>query len=114
MAGNEEEKAQVLHALLRVCFAHPTVQGFYQWGFWSGAHWKPERALWGKDGEPTRAAEVYRDLVYRQWWTRFEGPADDRGFVTVPAFFGKHRVSVGTKSKLVTLARGQSSLQVSF
>ncbi len=112
--GDEQEKARVLEAFFRICFAHPAVHGIYQWGFWSGAHWKPKRALWGKEGQPTAAANVYRDLVYREWWTRFEGKANAHGVVRVPAFFGKHRVESGGKSKVVTLERGASSLRVSF
>ena len=112
--GDEAEKARVLTSFFRVCFAHPGVRGIYQWGFWSGAHWKPERALWGKEGKASPAAEVYRDLVYHEWWTRFDGKADARGWIRVPAFFGKHRVESGGKSKIVTLERGQSSVRVSF
>ena len=44
---------------------------------------------------PTPAAEAYRDLVFRQWWTRWQGKADAQGRREVRAFFGKHRVTAG-------------------
>jgi hypothetical protein len=40
------------------------------------------------------AAVTYRDLVFREWWTREKGVANDQGICEIPVFLGKHRVSV--------------------
>ena len=45
--------------------------------------------------EATPAADVYRDLIFRQWWARWQGKADAQGRCEVRVFFGKHRVTAG-------------------
>lgn len=103
--ADEVRKARGLEDFFRTCFAHPSVTGIWQWGFWEGAHWKPRAALWRKDFSPTPAAEAYRRLVYDEWWTRWEGTADANGRCEVPAFFGRHRVEANGEGAEVVLAR---------
>lgn len=73
------------------------------WGFWEGANWIPVSSLYRRDWSPTPAAESCRDLVLRQWWTRWQGKADAQGRCEVRAFFGKHRVTAGGKEQIVEL-----------
>lgn len=110
----EQAKAKALTDYYRICFAQPAVQGILMWGFWEGANWIPVSSLYRRDWSPTPAAEAYRDLVFRQWWTRWRGKADARGRCEVRAFLGKHRVTVGGKEQVVELQRGQPQRQVSF
>lgn len=107
----EEQKARDLADYFRICFAHPAVTGILMWGFWEGANWIPQSSLFKRDWTPTPAAHAYRDLVFNQWWTRWEGRADATGRVEVPAFFGKHRVTAGGKSVEVVLARAARSTE---
>ena len=100
---DERAKARYLREFYHTCFAHPAVEGIYMWGFWGGAHWRPKAALWNKDFTPTPAAKAYRDLVFNQWWTRWEGRADENGLCKVRVFFGKHRVQAGGRIREVTL-----------
>jgi len=109
---DEEAKARGLEALYRVCFAHPAVEGVLMWGFWAGRHWRPDAAPWQKDWTPTPAAEVYRKLVYDEWWTRFEGKADAQGRCEVPVFFGRHKVTAGGKTLEVALGRKEGKKHV--
>jgi GH35 family endo-1,4-beta-xylanase len=99
---DEQAKAQQLDMFFRICFAHPAVEAIYLWGFWEGAQWRPDAALWKQDWSPTPAAEVYRDLVFRQWWTRFRGRADAQGVCRVSVFQGTHlvRINGGTPQPL--------------
>jgi len=53
------------------------------------------------------AAEAYRDLVFRQWWTRWQGRADAQGRCEVRAFYGKHQVKAGNQMTVVELKRAQ-------
>ena len=73
------------------------------WGFWEGANWIPVSSLYRRDWTPTPAAEAYRDLVYKQWWTNWQGKADANGRCEVRAFYGRHRVVVDGKEKIVEL-----------
>ena len=106
----ERAKAKAIVDYYRICFAHPAVEGILMWGFWEGANWIPVSSLYRRDWSATPAAEAYRDLVYGQWWTDWRGRTDDKGRCEVPAFFGRHKVTVGDKVAIVTLTRdGQTA-----
>ncbi len=109
---DEAEKARLLGEFYRTCFAHPAVEGILMWGFWEGAHWRPKAALWKRDFTPTPAALVYRDLVFDDWWTRWEGSADADGVCEVPAFFGRHMVEVNGAGKEVLLRKSARVVQL--
>src|SRR4030042_438570 len=75
----EQTQAKNLTEYDRICFPHPAVKGILMGGFWEGANWIPQSSLYRRDGTPTPAAEAYRDMVFKQWWTRWEGKADANG-----------------------------------
>ena len=110
----EEAKARALVEYYRLCFANPAVKGILMWGFWEGANWIPASALYRRDWSPTPAAGAYRDLVFKQWWTRWRGQADAQGRCAVPAFYGRYRVSTGEKARVVDLKRTEQTRSVSF
>jgi len=110
----ERAKAEALVRYYRICFAHPAVQGILMWGFWEGANWIPASSLYRRDWTPTPAAEAYRDLVYKQWWTRWEGKTDDDGTAVARVFQGQHRVTGAGKSQVVKIPAGTKSLRVSL
>lgn len=110
----EQAKAKALTEYYRICFAHPAVQGILMWGFWEGANWIPQSSLYRRDWTPTPAAEAYRDLIFNQWWTRWQGAADANGQCRVPAFFGRHRITVGSQEKTIDLNRTAGAATVSF
>lgn len=95
---DEQTQADALRGFYRTCFAHPAVEGILMWGFWRGRHWQKHHAILREDWSLTPAAEAYRQLVFRDWWTRWEGKADKKGVCDVPAFFGRHRVEVAGKA----------------
>jgi len=111
---DEQRKAKALVDVYRTCFAHPAVEGILMWGFWEGAHWRPRAALWKRDFTPTPAAEAYRDLIFNQWWTRFDGRAGADGHCEIPAFFGRHRVTVNGVSREVDLRKTDKTVEVDF
>lgn len=110
----EEAKAKALTDFYRICFAHPAVTGIMMWGFWEGANWIPVSSLFRRDWSPTPAAIAYRDLVYREWWTSWRGQADAQGRCTVPAFFGRHKVTAGAREVVVELKRADPTARVSL
>ena len=108
----ERAKADNLQQYFRICFAHPAVTGIMMWGFWEGANWIPQSSLYKRDWTPTPAAEAYRDLVMKQWWTRWTGTAGADGKVTLRAFYGRHRVTVNGKEMLVDLKQTDGTKRV--
>ena len=111
-AAEEEAKARELADYFRICFAHPAVSGILLWGFWEGANWIPQSSLFKRDWSPTPAARAYRDLVFHQWWTEWEGTADASGHVEAPVFFGTHRVTSRGKTATVVLRKVARSADV--
>jgi endo-1,4-beta-xylanase len=105
----EARKAEALEEYFRICFAHPAVEGILLWGFWEGANWIPQSSLWKRDWTPTPAARVYRDLVFKEWWTEWQGTADDKGLCEVRAFYGQHRVMVDGQEFTVKLSKAEGS-----
>ncbi|MEP7323831.1 MAG: endo-1,4-beta-xylanase, partial [Saprospiraceae bacterium] len=110
-----EEEALKAHELVdyyKICFAHPAVTGMVMWGFWAGANWIPTSSLYRQDWTATPAADAYHKLIYEDWWTRTQVKADKKGWVSVPAFYGKYKVSVGSKTKEVLLTKKSGEVEV--
>lgn len=100
----EERKfAQSIKDYYRICFAHPAVEGVILWGFWEGAMWMPASALYREDWSLTPVGEAYQSLVLNEWWTQYEGKADENGRVVIPAFFGTHQLIINGKEKIIKL-----------
>jgi endo-1,4-beta-xylanase len=110
----EQAKARALVDYYRICFAQPAVKGILMWGFWEGANWIPVSSLYRRDWSPTPAAEAYRDLVFKQWWTTWRGRTDAQGRCEVRAFYGKHRVTAGDREAVVSLKRSEQTKSISF
>ncbi len=111
-AEQEEAKAKAIVDYYRICFAHPAVDGILMWGFWGGANWIPASSLYKRDWTPTPAAHAYQELVYRTWWTNWQGEVPQGGQLVVPAYFGKHRVSIGGREQVVQLKKADGNLDV--
>jgi endo-1,4-beta-xylanase len=110
----EQAKAKQLTEYYRICFAHPAVKGILMWGFWERANWIPQSSLYLRDWTPTPAAEAYRDLIFKQWWTKWQGKADKDGYCRISAFYGKHRVTVDGTEKTVYLKKSARAETLSF
>ena len=110
----EQAKAKALTDFYRICFAHPAVKGILMWGFWEGANWIPVSSLSRRDWSPTPAAEAYRNLVFKEWWTNTRAKADANGHCEIRAYFGKYRLSSAGKEMTIDLKKGQPTTRVSF
>lgn len=113
---DEEEllKATELVDYYSICFAHPAVEGMIMWGFWEGANWIPVSSLYKRDWSPTPAAEAYRNLIFKEWWTIEEGKTNRKGELSVPAFFGKYKVTVDGITKEIDLTKATGNVEVVF
>ncbi len=110
--AEEAAKAQATVDYYRICFAHPSVTGILMWGFWEGANWIPQSSLFKRDWTPTPAGLAYHDLIYREWWTRWNGQVGADGRVAVPAFFGTHQVTIGGQAVTVELRKQDGTATV--
>lgn len=113
-AKEEALTAKELVDYYKICFAHPAVEGILMWGFWAGANWIPVSSLYRRDWSATPAAEAYHNLIFKEWWTTESGKADNKGTFTVPAFYGKYKVTVNGASKEVDLLKEKGDAVVKF
>jgi len=107
----EETQAQFTRDFMTVVFSHPGVVGFQMWGFWEGRHWKPAGAMYRKNWEEKPNGAAYRDLVFREWWTREQGQTDTNGEFSVRGFLGDYEVTVtaGEHKQVVPVSLGKTN-----
>lgn len=90
---DEQAQADYTRDFLTVVFSHPAIVGFQMWGFWEGAHWKPQGAMLRRNWEEKPNAKAYKELVFGQWWTRLSAATDAQGEATGRGFLGDYRVT---------------------
>jgi endo-1,4-beta-xylanase len=113
-ATEEEQKAKDIVDYYRICFAHPAVEGILMWGFWEGANWIPQSSLYKRDWSPTPAATAYQNLIFKTWWTTGKGKTTRQGNYSMPAFYGKYKVTVNGEMKTVDLTKAKGKVTVEF
>lgn len=104
---DEQLQADYLRDYLTMSFSQPAVSQFLHWGFWEGAHYLPEAALYRTDFSPKPGGQVYEDLVFGSWWTD-ERATTFSGDVELQAFHGSHTVVVeyaGQRYESATIVR---------
>lgn len=112
--AQEEAKAKEIVDYFKICFAHPAVEGIIIWGFWEGANWIPSSSMYKRDWSPTPFAEAYRNLVFKEWWTKESGIAARNGKFSTQAFFGKYKVTVDGVTKEIDLTKEKGKAIIDF
>ncbi len=107
---DEELQADYTRDFLIALYSHTTVVGLQHWGFWEGAHWIPQAAMYRRDWSEKPNARAYRALVLDAWRTRATGITDATGAWRGRGFHGDYVVTVehGGKSyeQVFTLRAG--------
>ena len=103
--SDQQLQADFTRDFTTAIFSHPAVIGMVQWGFWAGAHWLPEAALWSKDWKLRPHGQAWVDLVTKTWWTNADGRTAADGTYSTRGFYGDYDVTVtqNGKSKTVRL-----------
>ncbi|MCF7849014.1 MAG: endo-1,4-beta-xylanase [Kiritimatiellales bacterium] len=90
----EQLEADYLRDYLTACFSQPAMTAFIMWGFTDNHHWLYNAPLLRKDWTPKPAGLVWKDLVYRQWWTKADGTTSDNGTYRTRGFLGDYEITV--------------------
>ena len=101
---DRELQADYMRDYMIAVFSHPKVDGIMLWGFWEGRHWRPNAAFWTKNWTKRPLANVWLDLVTKEWKTDVTMKTNAGGSADVRAFLGDYQldVTVGRKSKTAT------------
>jgi GH35 family endo-1,4-beta-xylanase len=102
---------------MTAAFSHPSVDTIIMWGFWEGAHWLPDAALFRKDWTLRPHGQVYQDLITKTWWTNASGITDNKGSYKTRGFYGDYQVTVtspkgGSKTVPAKLTKGANNVIV--
>lgn len=108
---DEQLQADYTRDFLTACFSHPSIKNFMMWGFWQGDHWRPNAAMFRTDWSTKLNYDVWRNLVYGEWWTDVQGTTGPDGVYRVRGFLGDYDVDVTvngqTQTLPLTVASGQ-------
>jgi hypothetical protein len=91
---DRELQADYLRDFFIAVYSHPVVVGIQMWGFWEGAHWRPDAALYNLDWTPRPAAEAFRQLVWEDWTTESAGETGAGGEFAFRGTFGEYAVTI--------------------
>jgi GH35 family endo-1,4-beta-xylanase len=101
--ADEVTQAFYTRDFMTLAFSLPSVKAFLLWGFWEGAHWIPRGAMMRRDWSLKPNGEVYKDLVFKRWWTNADGKTGAQGTFATRGFLGDYEIEVkaGRKTKTV-------------
>jgi GH35 family endo-1,4-beta-xylanase len=104
--SDEATQADYTRDFMTAAFSNPSVKAFVMWGFWEGSHWRPRGAMLRRDWSLKPNGEVYKDLVFKRWWTNAEGKTGSQGTFATRGFLGDYDIEVkaGGKSKTVRVS----------
>ena len=113
---DEQLQADYTRDFLIACYSHPLVTGFTMWGFWEGAHWKPDAAMYRKDWTPKPNLAAWRDLVTKEWATNISQTTPSSGQVAARGHLGRYEITVKkgktTKTMVYELTKAGTPVQV--
>ncbi len=94
---DENLQADYTRDFLIACYSHPVVTGFTMWGFWEGAHWKPDAAMFRRDWTPKPNSEVWRKWVLQEWRTDIQATSNAAGELAARGHLGLYEITVTHK-----------------
>lgn len=97
---DEELQADYMRDFLIAIYSHPVVTGMTLWGFWEGAHWKPDASMFRKDWTPKANAAVWREWVTGKWKTHVRSVTDNKGIVNVRGHLGSYKIRIKYNGEL--------------
>ncbi|WP_269520491.1 endo-1,4-beta-xylanase [Alteromonas sp. BMJM2] len=97
--SDEQMQADYTRDFLTIFFSHPATVGVQKWGFWAGAHWRPNAAMYHRDWSPKLNQKAWHDTVYSTFWNDFSGKTDDSGNFAARGFYGDYVIKVEIDGK---------------
>lgn len=106
---DEQLQADYTRDFLTVFFSHPATVGVQTWGFWEGAIWRENTAMFRQNWEAKPNALAWKELIYNQWWNDFSGDTNTEGQFSERGFYGEYSVTITyegeTKQTQITLSK---------
>ena len=90
---DQQMQADYTRDFLTIVFSHPATVGVQKWGFWAGAHWNPDAAMFTEDWQEKPNYFAWKETIYEDWWNDFDGVTDNQGEFSERGFYGRYRVT---------------------
>jgi GH35 family endo-1,4-beta-xylanase len=103
VSTDRQLQADYLRDYLTMAYSQSAVTQFIQWGFWAGAHYRPDAALYNQDFSVRLNGQAYEDLVFGEWFSDVRGTTRAGAWET-NVFQGDYRL-------IITLPDGQQVVQ---
>lgn len=100
--ADEKLQAAYMRDFLTLAYSHPSISGITLWGFWEGRHWQPDAALFRRDFSIKPSGQVWRDLLFKEWWTDATGVTGADGVYRLRANAGTFEAEVDIRGKKET------------
>ena len=100
--GDEDLQTAYWRDFLTASFSHPNINGIMIWGFYEPNHWRPVAAMYKKDWSPRPIAGVWKELLFKQWWTDTTITTAADGKASVRGFLGDYELTATAGEKTVT------------
>jgi endo-1,4-beta-xylanase len=104
-------QADFTRDFLTFAFSQPALDDFIFWGFWEGAHWKPDTAMLKQDWSSRASALAFTDLVYNQWTSNGAGQTNGSGNWVLRGFKGGYNVRATLEGASVLVTPSLNSNQ---
>jgi endo-1,4-beta-xylanase len=103
VGDDEQLQADYLRDAMTVAFSHEACVGIVIWGFWENRIDKASAELYRSDWSSKPAGKMWRDLVFRQWWTDVQGSTDNNGTCKQRGFLGQYEIIATKDDRSVTV-----------
>lgn len=92
--SDEYKRADNLEKLYRLAFSHPSVEGVFMWGFWTGNNFKgADASIVNLDWTLNEAGRRYEALL-NEWTTNQTETTNNAGICNFRGFHGKYEVII--------------------
>ncbi len=107
---DEALQADYTRDFLTAVFSHPATVGVQKWGFWAGAHWTPDGAMYTEDWREKPNAVAWKDAIFNDWWNDFTGATNGDGEFSGRGFYGEYQVTInGQVEQTIELLPGETA-----
>lgn len=89
----EAQYAVEMAKMMRLCFSHPSIEGFVFWGL-TEPTWAPTSIInvVREDKTTKIAADTIYNLIHKEWSTNVSGTTDASGRLVLKGYFGDYEV----------------------
>ena len=98
-------QADFTRDFMTAVFSHEAVIGFQLWGFWAGAHWRDQAAMYDRDWTERPNGAAYRQLLFETWHTDETVTTAADGGAELRGYLGVYTITIGDHTTTATLTR---------